>query len=194
MSPTPIAVHEREITAPVSLTLPDGRLNPAAVGWTRTPLITTDGVGAGRRGKGRNKRWEYWAVTTPTHVVALVVSSLDYAAVHSIWLLDRTTGETIAHDAIGLLGGSASLPGTLGAGPVRSRTKQVTVDIDEVDGELGCAHTARGSGSTSWPTGQRGMSAWVSWCPGPTGCSSTPSRTSPDPQRARSGSMAWPSR
>lgn len=29
---------EREITEPVDLTLPDGRLGRAAVGWTRTPL------------------------------------------------------------------------------------------------------------------------------------------------------------
>src|SRR5690606_24448391 len=32
-----VPVPEREITAPVSLTGPDGRLNPDAVGWTRTP-------------------------------------------------------------------------------------------------------------------------------------------------------------
>lgn len=127
-------MQEHEITTPVSLTLRDGRLNPHAVGWTRTPLITTDGIGTGRVGKGRNKRWEYWAVTTPTHVVALVVSDLDYAAVHSIWLLDRATGETIEHEAVGLLGRSATLPGTLGAGPVRARTKHVTIDIDEVEG------------------------------------------------------------
>jgi hypothetical protein len=127
-------LHEREITEPASLTLPDGRLNPEAVGWTRTPLITTDGIGRGRLGRGRNKRWEYWAVTTPTHVVAMVLSDLDYAAVHGIWLLDRATGEAISHDAIGVLGRSATLPGTLAAGPARSRTKQVRIDIDEVDG------------------------------------------------------------
>lgn len=127
-------MHEASITEPVSLTLADGRLNPRAVGWTRTPLITTDGIGQGRVGKGRNKRWEYWAVTTPTHILALVVSNLDYAAVHSIWLLDRATDETIDCEAIGFLGGTATLPGTLGAGPVRSRTKKLTIDIDEVDG------------------------------------------------------------
>lgn len=126
----PRGVREREITAPVSLTAPDGRLNPDAVGWTRTPLITTDGLG---RGRGRNKRWEYWCVTTPTHVVALVLSALDYAAVHGIWLLDRRSGDAVSHDAIGVLDGSATLPGTLGAGPARARTRQVRIDIDEVD-------------------------------------------------------------
>lgn len=129
-----MTLTEREITSPVSLTLPDGRLNREAVGWTRSPVITTDGIGRGWRGRGRNKRWEYWGVTTPTHVVALVLSDLDYAAVHSIWVLDRRTGEEVAHDAIGVWGRSATLPGTLGAGPARARTKKVRIDLDEVDG------------------------------------------------------------
>ncbi|HHU08712.1 MAG TPA: DUF2804 domain-containing protein, partial [Intrasporangiaceae bacterium] len=60
---------EREITETVSLTRPDGRLNPAAVGWTRTPLHDTSGIGRGRVGWGRNKRWEYWAVCSPEWVV-----------------------------------------------------------------------------------------------------------------------------
>lgn len=132
--PAPVPVTEREITAPVSLTLPDGRLNRDAVGWTRTPLITTDGIGRGLRGLGRNKRWEYWAVTTPTHVVALVVSAIDYAAVHSIWVLDRRTGEAVAHDAIAPLTASATLPGTLGGGKVRASTRAVKIAVDEVDG------------------------------------------------------------
>lgn len=130
----PVAVNEREITGPVPLTLPDGRLNPEAVGWTRTQQVTTDGIGKGTFGKGRNKRWEYWAVTTATHVVALVTSDIDYAAVHGIWCLDRTTGEAISHDAIGVLGRSVTMPGTLGQGPVRSSTKQVKIAIDEVEG------------------------------------------------------------
>ncbi|MCL2533338.1 MAG: DUF2804 family protein [Nocardiaceae bacterium] len=140
----PVSVREREITAPVSLTRPDGRLNPDAVGWTRTPLLITDGVGRGRVGKGRNKRWEYWAVTTPTHVVSLVLSDIDYAAVHGVWLLDRTTGETVGYDTIGALGRSATLPGTLGVGPARARTRKLRIDIDEVEGGTRLrAHTAR---------------------------------------------------
>ena len=141
--PAPVPVTEREITAPVALTLPHGRLNREAVGWTRTPLITTDGIGRGLRGLGRNKRWEYWAVTTPTHVVALVVSAIDYAAVHSIWVLDRRTGEAVAHDAIAPLTGSATLPGTLGGGKVRASTRAVKIAVDEVDG--GTRLRARGA-------------------------------------------------
>lgn len=124
-------VAEREITEPVSLTRPGGMLDPAAVGWTRTPLHDTDGVT--RLGRGRTKRWEYWALTTPTHVVSLVVSDLDYAAVHGLYVLDRRTGEQIAHDAVGLRR-SVTLPGSLGTGPARARTRALSVEIDEVQG------------------------------------------------------------
>jgi hypothetical protein len=143
-SRAPVAVRETELTEPVSLTLPDGRLNPDAVGWARTPLVTTDGIGRGRLGRGRNKRWEYWAVTTPTHVVALVTSDIDYASVHGIWLLDRATNEAISHDAIGVLGRSITLPGTLGAAPTRTRTRGLTIDIDELADGSGTRLRARG--------------------------------------------------
>jgi hypothetical protein len=130
----PVAVEEREITAPVSLTRPDGRLNPDAVGWTRTPLVRTDGIGPGRVGRGRNTRWEYWAVTTPTHVVSLVVSHIDYAGVNGLWFRDRRTGRTHAQDVITPLGRGVSLPGTLGEGPASLTTKALRVSITEVEG------------------------------------------------------------
>ncbi|MFE6098619.1 DUF2804 domain-containing protein [Streptomyces laurentii] len=78
-----MATHEREITAPVDLCLPDGRLNPSAAGWSRTPLHR-----AGLRGWGRNKRWEYWCVTTPTHLVALTVSDLDFLTLDTVYVLE----------------------------------------------------------------------------------------------------------
>jgi len=122
--------REREITQPVDLTLPNGRLNPAAVGWTRIPLHRTDGVGRGRFGWGRNKRWEYWAVTFESHVVAVVVSDIGYAAVPSLFVLDRRSGEQITVDAIAPLGRGTMLPGTLDGGPASARTKSLQVDLD----------------------------------------------------------------
>lgn len=134
MRRVPGAVAEREITAPVALTLPDGRLNPAAIGFTRTPLITTDGIGRGRVGRGRNKRWEYWAVTTPTHVVAVVVSDVDYAGVNSLWLLDRAAGAEVGQEVITPLAAGVRLPGTLGSGPARLASRRLSVEIAEVPG------------------------------------------------------------
>ncbi|MFF2410631.1 DUF2804 domain-containing protein [Streptomyces sp. NPDC058092] len=46
-----MATHEREINEPVDLCLPDGRLNPAARGWSRKPLHR-----ANLRRWGRTKR------------------------------------------------------------------------------------------------------------------------------------------
>lgn len=115
----PSQVTEREITYPTDLTLGSGRLNPEAIGWTRTQQINTDGIGRGLIGKGRNKRWEYWAILTPRHIVALVASDIDYAAVPSIWVLDRESGKTYASDEIAFSKSKVELPGTLDSGPSR---------------------------------------------------------------------------
>ena len=48
-----------EISTPVDLCTVRGRLNRAAVGWTRRPLHRPN-----LRGWGRTKRWEYWGLVT----------------------------------------------------------------------------------------------------------------------------------
>ena len=128
-----------EITERVALTLPDGSLDRRSVGWARQPLVDTSGVardGLRRwtRHTGRNKRWEYWGVVTPTHVLALTVSSLDYAAVHEVWVLDRETGRTFGATATVVPARGVELPGSLGDGPARARAKTLAIDVDEVDG------------------------------------------------------------
>ena len=127
-------MRELEITAPVSLTGADGQLNPAAVGWSRTPMHNTDGIGGIGRGWGRNKRWEYWAVMTPTHIVSVTVSSLDYASVHDLWVFDRSTEEVVHTGVIRPLSRSVRLPGTLGDAAAQVRTGPLRVDITEVPG------------------------------------------------------------
>jgi len=124
-----------ELTAPVSLTLPGGRLNPAAIGWARQPLVDTAGIG-GRGSWGRNKRWEYWNVMTPRYIVGITVSSLDYAAVHEVWVFDRRTEEPV-HESVTLLPArGVVLPPSLGGGPVSARAKNLEIDIvAEGDGE-----------------------------------------------------------
>ncbi|MRJ75430.1 DUF2804 family protein [Aeromicrobium sp. SMF47] len=158
-------VIEHELTERVSLTGPDGRLNRAAVGWARQPLVDTPGIG-GRVSWGRNKRWEYWNVMTPTHVIALTVSSLDYAAVHEVWVLDRASGEAVKHAATGVLGGSATLPATLGDGPARARHGRLTIDIDEVDGGTRLRGTIPGASFdvvAARPPGHECLAVVVPW-------------------------------
>ncbi|MEU5884587.1 DUF2804 domain-containing protein [Spirillospora sp. NPDC047279] len=115
---------EREIIESVDLCLPDGRLNPAAVGWTRRPLHR-----ANLRGWGRTKRWEYWGIVTPDHIVGLVASSLDYAGVHSVYVLDRATGEETSKDAVVPLARGVVMPERSGAGTASVRGGGVAIEI-----------------------------------------------------------------
>src|SRR5690606_1708720 len=91
------------------------------------------GIGRGIRDMGRNKRWEYWAVVSPTHIVSLTVSSLDYAAVPGFWVRDRRTGETIDRGGVGGPW-TATLPPSLGDGPATIRMRGLEISITEEPG------------------------------------------------------------
>ncbi|WES64813.1 DUF2804 domain-containing protein [Microbacter sp. GSS18] len=152
-----------ELTAPVPLTLPNGRLNRAAVGWARQPVVDTSGLG---RGHGRNKRWEYWNVSTPTHILALTVSSIDYAAVHEVWIFDRETERTWSKGVTAIPARGVELPPTLGAGSARARAQGLEIDIDEVDG--GTRLRARIDGASfdvvaALPVGHERLAVVVPW-------------------------------
>lgn len=119
---------ETEIVTEVALCLSDGRLNPAAVGWTRRPLHRCN-----LRGWGRNKRWEYWGIVSPTHIVGLTVSSLDYAGVQSLYVLDRRTGEEILREAVVPLARGVVLAQDAG-GTAYAHLDGLHLDLDEVPG------------------------------------------------------------
>lgn len=122
---------ETELTSSVSLTLPDGTVNPAAHGWSRQPIIDTTGID-GKKSWGRNKRWEYWCVTTPTHILALTVSSLDFAAVHEVWVFDREKHVSVGRSAIGIGPSSAELPANVEHGAARARQGKLAIDIEDL--------------------------------------------------------------
>lgn len=119
-----MTTHEREITTRVRLSS-RGRLLPQAVGFSRLPLHDATIAGWGRR-----KRWEYWGVVTPTHVVGLTVSSLDYAGVHGLYVLDRVTDQERAHDAVVPLARGVVLPPRVGTGSAHAAGGGVTIDIE----------------------------------------------------------------
>lgn len=122
---------ERAILAPAPLVLVNGRLNPAAVGWATQPIIDTTMLGAGR---GRNKRWEYWNVVTPTHILALTIASIDYACVHEVWVFDRESGREWSKNATVIPPRGATLAPRLEHGSSSARAKGLAIDIDEVKG------------------------------------------------------------
>lgn len=129
----PVSTRERELTAPVALVLPDGRLNTDAIGFARTPIVDTSGIG-GRHRWGRNKRWEYWNVMTPTHIVALTVSSIDYAAVHEVWVFDRATLRSWSRGATVVPAREVSLPGSLGGAVAHARADELSITVTPFDG------------------------------------------------------------
>jgi hypothetical protein len=118
---------EPEITAAADLCTGTGRLNPAAVGWTRTPRHR-----ANLRGWGRAKRWEYWAVQAPGHVLALTVSSIDYLALHTVWFMSYE-GQDIEKTVM-IPFGKVQLPHTSGGGPIHVAHKDLDIRI-EPDGD-----------------------------------------------------------
>lgn len=127
-----MTTEPREITAPVELVRPDGRLNPDAVGWSRHPLHDTAGVKRGLRGRGRTKRWEYWLVMTPTHLASLTLSDIDYAGVHTVWAYELATGRRVDRSAVVPFAWHTDLPGSLGAGVATGGSRSLAGRIDEV--------------------------------------------------------------
>ncbi|MEV4068477.1 DUF2804 domain-containing protein [Nonomuraea fuscirosea] len=155
--------HEREITEPVDLCLPGGRLNPEAVGWTRRPLHR-----ANLRGWGRTKRWEYWGVVTPSHVIALVASSLDYAGVHGVYVLDRATGAEVSHDAVVPLARGAAFPERSGRGTARVEGGGVRIVIEQTAGGTSLrAHAPRVTAELEvpLPDGHESLGVVIPWGP-----------------------------
>ncbi|SDT34470.1 DUF2804 domain-containing protein [Microlunatus soli] len=133
------AITEREITEPVDLCLPSGRLNPAAVGWTRSPVHR-----ANLRGWGRNKRFEYWSISTPDAVITLNISDHDYRANVAVTYGSRTEDREIRQ------GGNIWLPRHVGmrdpdnATPMRAQRRDTTVEF-----------VPRGRGSELYATSPR---------------------------------------
>jgi hypothetical protein len=134
-------VSDREVVSPVRLVDERGRLDEASVGWTRTQLHDTDKIGRGLYGWGRNKRWEYWGIVTPTHIFALTIGGLDYANVRQVWVLDRETLTEIDAFEISPLSRGLSMTGTHGAGVNTSRGR--TIDLRMVDTDAGTRLFAR---------------------------------------------------
>jgi hypothetical protein len=92
--------RERELTAAVDLCDAGGRLNPAAVGWSRRPLVR-----ANLRGHWpRKKRWNFWNWIGPEGVFSVTLADIDYAAFCAFSLTDFATGEELRGASYGLPG------------------------------------------------------------------------------------------
>lgn len=126
---------ETELTEPVTLSAHKGsrilrNMNPSAHGWSRRPVVDTElhsGIGAW----GRNKRWEYWGIVTPSHIIGFTISSLDYAGVSQLYVIDRATLTMISEDAISPFAHGVTLPNSYAQGPSESLSAHLKLRIDE---------------------------------------------------------------
>ncbi len=80
----PSVYPEREITSPVDLCDPRGRLNPAAVGFSRRPLVRANLSGHWPR----KKRWNFWNWIGPDFVFSVTLADIDVASFCSFTLTD----------------------------------------------------------------------------------------------------------
>ena len=86
---------EREITEPVDLCDHRGRLNPAARGWTRQPIIRANLSGHWLR----KKKWNFWNWICPRFVFSVTLADVDFAAFCAVSFTDFETGENVAGTA-----------------------------------------------------------------------------------------------
>ena len=91
---------EREITRAVDLCDARGQLNPAAIGFSRRPLVRANLAGHWPR----KKRWNFWNWIGPDFVFSVTLADIDYTSFCAFTMTDFRDG---AHWA----GASYGLPG-----------------------------------------------------------------------------------
>lgn len=96
METTPRTRSEPELTAPAFLCGPDGRLNRAAVGWSRHPLHTCNLPPS----LPRKKKWNYWAVTTDDFLFSATIADVELAQLGGAYIFDRRTHRHIDKSVI----------------------------------------------------------------------------------------------
>ena len=74
-SAPPTHYVEHELREPVDLCDAMGRLAPAAVGWSRQPLVRANLSGHFLR----KKRWNFWNWIDPDFVFTVTLADIDYA-------------------------------------------------------------------------------------------------------------------
>ncbi len=120
--------HERERTEPADLC--DGHtLNPAALGWSRRPMLRANLT----RAWGRKKRWDYWCVITPEVIVSFVYADIDYAGLANCWILDRSDHAQATAGVLRPFARGLSLPDQVCTGTAEVTGDAFTMRIAETD-------------------------------------------------------------
>ncbi len=156
---------EPEITTAVDLCDAHGRLNPAAVGWSRKPLVR-----ANLRGHWpRKKRWNFWNWIGPHFVFSVTLADIDYAAFCQATFIDFERKRTLGTMAIARPGSLALPEHVERTVAFRSRSMQYTNVQDGGDMQVGFSGTASSGESivadfvVRCPSGQESLNVVVPW-------------------------------
>ncbi|WP_375737836.1 DUF2804 domain-containing protein [Pseudomonas boanensis] len=85
---------------------PQGKLDPAAIGWSSRPRLNCAIPGH----FGRRKRWNHWCVTTPHWMLSLTLADLDFIGYGAAYFLDLNSGRSVAHTQLRAFARGCSLP------------------------------------------------------------------------------------
>jgi hypothetical protein len=127
----PEMYHEHELHQPVDLCDSQGVLNPSAIGWSRFPLHNCNLLGHWPR----KKRWNYWAVVSPTHLFSVTLSNVDYLGLPFIYLLDFEN-KTFAEKTLLKPFGAGCELGPLVSDDVIYRDPAMPIEMKHVDGGI----------------------------------------------------------
>ena len=160
---------EIELTTPVDLCDDRGRLNPNARGWSRQPLHRANLS----RSRGRKKRWDYWAVTSPDLYLSLTYADVDYLGIASVWICRPSTGLDLNIDRMVPLAHGFHLPEVPCTGHMAADRSGLRLAIDEqLDATrltASCAVTAAGPVEVDLmvqrPLGHESLNVVIPWSP-----------------------------
>lgn len=160
-----VSASEPELTAPVDLCLPNGRLNPAAIGFSRVPVHLSN-----LRGHMlRKKRWNYWAITSDRYLFSATIAHLDYMALSFVYFLEFETGRFI-EKSVGVPFGRVAMPETVHAN-TRFKHKRMRVSLEDDGAEARIRAKARSFGGSplladiavTQPAGHETLNVVIPW-------------------------------
>ncbi len=150
---------QREITQPGKLLKPDGSVSIA--GWSRQPVLDCNLENVNFYAfkplqHFRIKRWDYYAVFTPTMFFSATIADLGYAGNIFVYVVDFETGAYHEEGLVIPLGNGITLPRNSTDGNAHFSNKQATLDF-VLDGQ-------ERKIAVSWPgfEGGKGIEAEIS--------------------------------
>ena len=120
------AERELPMGSPIRMSLDDGSLNPACVGWSRQPVQVDNTLGYALR----KKRWNYCAVVTPACLFSITLSNVDYMGLVFAYFLDFKTKKFIEKTVMSPFGKNCVLPPTV-EGDIRFEHKDLSLRMTD---------------------------------------------------------------